>query len=125
MSLKKYLIVMGASNAGLWAAWVLIVFNLDPQESGRLALALFYVSLCLALAGTFALIGFFLRALAFRQTPIFRHLGVAHRQGFLLAVLTTGSLMLQAGKLFTWWSALLLLAIIIGIESLFVNRQPV
>lgn len=123
MSLKKYLIVMALSNAVLWIAWLLVVANLDPTESGRVALTLFYASLCLALAGTFSLIGFFFRALAFRQTPIFRHLGVAHRQGFLLAGLVTAALLLQASRLFAWWNALILVAIASSIEYLFLNYQ--
>ncbi len=123
MSLTKYLTVMAISNAGLWAAWVLVVFNLDPKESGKLGLVLFYASLLLAMAGTLALVGFGIRAVAFRATPLFRHLGVAHRQAFLLASIAVAALMLQALRWLDWWNAAFLIAIASGIEYLFVSRQ--
>lgn len=123
MSLKKYLIVMALSNAGLWAAWVLVLYNLDPKESGRMALVLFYASLFLALAGTFSLLGFFVRSLFFRQTPLFKHLNVSHRQGFLLSAVVTASLLLQAARLFAWWNGFILLAMATGVEYLVVSRQ--
>lgn len=123
MSLTKYLTVMAISNAGLWVAWALVVFNLDPKESGTIGLMLFYASLLLALAGTLALVGFGIRAVAFRATPLFRHLGVAHRQAFLLATMAVGALMLQALRWLAWWNGLLLVVIASGIEYLFVSRQ--
>lgn len=123
MSLTKYLTAMAFSNAGLWAAWVLILFNLDPKEAGKLGLTLFYLSLLLALAGTLALIGFGIRALAFRNSPLFRHLGVAHRQAFLLAAIAVAVLILQAMRWLAWWNGLLLIIIASGIEYLFVSRQ--
>lgn len=123
MSLTKYLTVMGISNAGLWLAWVLVVVNLDPTDAGAIGLVLFYASLFLAAAGTLALAGFGLRRLAFRSTPPFRHLDVAHRQAFLFAALGVISLILQAQGWFAWWNALLLFAIASGIEYLTVSRQ--
>ncbi|MBI3114887.1 MAG: hypothetical protein HYZ09_00115 [Candidatus Kerfeldbacteria bacterium] len=124
MSLTKYLTVMALSNAGLWLAWVLVILNLDPREGGGIGLTLFYVSLYLAVSGTLALIGFGVRALVFRQTPLYRHLAVSHRQAFLLGLLVIVALMLQAARLFAWWNALILLAIVAGIEYLTQSRQP-
>ena len=123
MSLKRYLLVMLIANAGLWVAWALVVLNLDPVGSGWLALVLFYASFLLALSGTLALLGFGVRALLFRSTPLFRHLATAHRQGALLRALATGALLLQAERLLAWWSALLLVVIACGLEYFFVSRS--
>lgn len=123
MSLKKYLAVMVSANLGLWVAWVLVIFNLDPKESGRLALLLFYASLFLATAGTLSLIGFGLRRLFFHDTPAFRHLAVAHRHAFLLSALLVVALILQAARFLTWWTAVLMVLILSGIEYLFLSHQ--
>lgn len=122
MPLKRYLLVMAIANAGLWVAWALVVLNLDPVANAPLALVLFYGSFALASAGTLSLLGFGLRALFFRRTPLFRHLVVAHRQGALLALAVTAAFLLQAQRLVAWWSIALLVVITTGLEYLFSPR---
>ena len=72
----------------------------------------------MALTGTFIGLGFGLR-LWFNQEIYREHLGISIRQGLLLSISGIGSLVLLLLNALTWWSGLLLLAIIVAIEFYF------
>lgn len=123
MPLKKYLFIMGFGALISWGALVLVILNIDPFTSGFIGPLSFYVMLFLALMGTFAILGFFVRAIFIRRSVLFRHIGVSLRQSVLFSFLILISMMLQANRLFTWWNAILLILGLALLEFFFLGRE--
>lgn len=122
MSLKLYMILLSVGTALCWAAWLVVLFTMDPESAGGIALISFYVSLFLALIGTFTLGGFSLRALVGKNKLPFKFIGISVRQGALFAVLIIVSLMLQGADLFQWWSAIFLILALAVLEAFFLIK---
>lgn len=125
MSLKKYLVLMSSITLFCWLTWLVVLFYINPREAGFVGFTMFYLSLFLALVGTFSLIGFFARVWFSRETFIFRHLGVATRQSIWFSILLVAGLMLQGGGMLKWWSALLLVIFLVLFEFFFISRKVV
>lgn len=121
MSLKRYLISISISTLLAWLSWVTVLFFIDPA-AGWLAHLLFHGSLFLAMLGTFALIGFFVRAKVDPQVALFNHVGVSFRQGAWLALLVVGTLILMGAGLYSWWSGLLFVLFVFLFELFFLSR---
>ncbi|MDD3285306.1 MAG: hypothetical protein PHG95_01580 [Patescibacteria group bacterium] len=119
MTLKNYLIVMGAMTAICWGIFAMMLNFIDPTATNWLGFVLFYVALFLALSGTAALIGFIIRFVALRRELAFYAVATAFRQSFLFALFIVISLFLLSINLFTWLNLILLL-IIFSILELFV-----
>lgn len=118
MPLKKYLILMLFSTLTAWVSFVAVISTMSPG-AGLLPLLLFYLTIFLALLGSFFLLGFLLRFLFNRDTPPYRHLAVSFRQGLLFAILVTGSLLLQAAQYLRWWNLILFLIFMVILEFFF------
>lgn len=114
---------MGFGSLVCWGAWFLVIFNIDPYNSGFIGLASFYLILFLALLGTLSLIGFFIRMIFIKKAVLFRQIGVSLRQATLFSVLIMLSILLQANKLFTWWNAILLVIGFSLLEFFFLSRE--
>lgn len=123
MSLRRYLIIMGLGSLISWSAWFLIIFYIDPYNSGFVGLASFYLILFLALLGTLSLLGFFIRFIFLKKSVLFRHIGISLRQAILFSTLISFSLLLQANRLFTWWNAILLILSLALLEFFFLARE--
>ena len=93
-----------------WAAWIFVLYNVNPEVTNWIGFTLFYVSLFLSLVGTAALIGFALRFIAFKKKLVFRLVKDAFRQSFLFALLLIISLVLLSEDLFTWLNLFFLVA---------------
>ncbi len=98
---------MAISTTLCWFGVFSIINIVDPSEGGLLGLLLFYAALCLALIGTFSVLGMLFRAALRRHEAVSRHVAVSFRQSLLLTVLVLGSLILQSRALLTWWNLLL------------------
>lgn len=124
MPLKHYLLLMAAGTALAWCAVGLVVGTTDPSVAQAPVFAAFYVSLLLALTGTFSLVGFVLRiGLLKRQLVVSRHVAVSFRQAVLLALLVTVALFLRSQGMLTWWSALLIVIALTLLESFLISAQ--
>jgi hypothetical protein len=106
-----------------WLAWLVVLFYMNPDEGGVVGFTMFYLSLFLALIGTFSLLGFFIRVWFSKETFIFRHLGVATRQSLWFSILLIVTLMFQGGGMLKWWSALLLVLFLVLMEFFFITRK--
>lgn len=109
MKLKTYLITMGILTVVCWAIWGYILIIVDPNTTNWIGITLFYVSLFLALVGTTAILGFFIRFVALKQAVAFRAVIQAFRQSFLFALLIIISLFLLSKGLFSWLNLLFLI----------------
>ena len=123
MQLKSYLGGLIFSTILCWACFGLILFYIDPQESGWTGLSIFYASLFFALTGTLSLIGFYLRVWFSKNEIVYAHVFPAFRQGMFLSLILVISLVLQALRILTWWDGALLVGSIILLEFYFMSRQ--
>lgn len=122
MTLRSYLLGMFLSTIVCWLAFGLILFYVNPYNSGALGLIAFYVSLFFASIGTLTLIGFYLRVWFSKNEILFAHVNPSFRQAILLSIILVGSLVLQAFRLLTWWDGALFVLSIVLIEFYFISR---
>ena len=108
MTLRTYIILMSIMSLLCWGVWVFILFLVNPETTNWIGFSLFYSSLFLAIVGTAAIIGFFIRFVLLKQELAFRLVKEAFRQSFLIATLISISLVLLSRGLFTWLNLLFL-----------------
>lgn len=120
MSLVKFLVILAVGTLLSWIAWVMVIATIDPN-SGPMALALFSLSFFLGFGGLMTILTFFFRHWLEKSRVPFEQIGVASRQSLLLSAGATVALMLQAGRLLSLWSGLVLLAIVILTELFFLT----
>jgi len=120
---STYIIAILIATVFGWASWIVVLNKLSPFTTPELALSLFYTSLFVALAGTFALIIYYLRAWLNKGEIYNVHLNVSLRQGVLLSAMINTAIAFQRLKVLTWWDGLLLLAIVLLIEFYFMARS--
>ncbi len=121
MTLRKYLILMSFASIVCWAAFVLVVYHMNPVGSGIIALIFFYLSLFLAVVGTFAIIGFLLRSKILGGELVFKQVAVTFRQALWFGVLAVFSLWLQSKNLLTWYNLNLLIIVLLILEFFFLS----
>jgi len=108
MSLRLYLIIMGAATAIAWGLFGYVVLTIDPLITNWLGFALFYSALSIALIGAISLLGFVVRFILLKNELVFRSVKEAFRQSILLTILLVVSLFLLSKNLFTWLNAVAL-----------------
>ncbi len=123
MTLTKYLIFMGSSTLLCWGAWFLVVFFLDPENAGVIGLLAFYISLLLALTGTFFFFNFLFRHLFNKEAIVARQVGLSFRQAISFAIIVIGALFLQSRGLLNWGNILLLILALTLLEIFFVSKR--
>lgn len=124
MTIAKYLWILGVCTALCWVAWFLVLLMLNPVGVGLLALVLFYISLFCALIGTFSIVGYIFRVKIMRKDEM-AHKGVniASRQSVLFSFLLIAALMLQSQRFLTWWTLLILIAVLSFVELFFISYK--
>lgn len=123
MNLRSYLLGMFLSTIVCWVAFGLILYYVNPYNSGPLGLIAFYVSLFFASVGTLTLIGFYLRVWFSKNEVLFAHVNPSFRQAILLSIILVGSLVLQGFGLLTWWDGALFVLAIVLLEFYFISRK--
>ncbi len=116
MTLRIYLLLFITSTIIAWIGWFFILTHIDPFAVDAAWLLLFYVSMAIALFGTFSLLGFGFRVWFSKEERLFRHLASASRQGGELAGFLVAFLLLQTSKYLAWWNIALLIILVILIE---------
>ncbi len=112
----KVLYVISIATIISWLSWILVIMNLDPYTSTGMGLGLFFISLTLALIGTFTLILFFLKKLRNQNEVYIKHVMISLRQGILLSMSTTICLSFLMLGLLRIWNGLLIVIIITLLE---------
>lgn len=107
-----------------WAGWYTVVLLVNPHQAGFFGLFLFYASLTLALTGTFAVIGFFIRLFLLKQEMVFQKVVIAFRQAIFFALLFIGMLLLQSGRLLTWYNGAFLIMGLTMLEFFVISKRP-
>lgn len=125
MTLKNYLWLMALTTGILWGVFAFVLKTVDPQITNWIGFLLFYISLFLALTGTAAIVGFFVRFKVLKHELIFNLVKTAFRQSFLFAFLIIAVLFLLSQRLFSWLNLLLLIALISVFEFFLIGyRSP-
>lgn len=132
MKPRSYLLIIAAIAFIGWVSFALVITKFQPcTEPGQLtlcksvsglALGVFALSALFALLGTFIGMGFGMRMI-FNAEVYKEHLGISIRQGLLLTLCIIGALGLQLLSVLTWWSGLLLMALIVIIELYFAAKS--
>ncbi len=115
MTLRSYLIIMLTTTLLCWAAFIFVLWNVNPEITNWLGFLLFYLSLFLAMVGTGALIGFVIRFVGLKHELAFRSVRDAFRQSFLFSFLIIAVLFLLSKNLFSWLNLFLL---VVGLSVL-------
>jgi hypothetical protein len=115
---------MIVSTIVAWLSWFLIVFYVNPDESGISSLILFYFTLITGLIGTLTLIGMLYRIVfKGRRDVLSREVKISFRHAILLSAIAVGSLALSASEYLYWWVILVFIAVACIIEYLFIMMQ--
>lgn len=123
MTLRSYLAIMFLATLICWSAWAVVINSVNPETTNWVGLTLFYASLFLAIMGTAAIVGFVIRFMALRQELAFRHVAVAFRQAFLLALLIVGALILQSYRMLSWQNAVYLVVAVTVLEFFLISYR--
>ena len=115
MTLRSYLIIMSLATLVCWLAWFYILWVVNPGVTNWAGFLLFYLSLFLALIGTIAIIGFFIRFIGLKHELAFRSVKSAFRQSFLFSFFIIMILFLLSQELFSWLNVFFL---VIGLSVL-------
>lgn len=124
---KKFNVFVGVAGIISLAAFLLVLFRLDPcvfpgqdmcERPSHLSLTLFFLSLFFLLVCVFSGIGFYLRR-QLSEEFYFDYLRISLRQGVLLSICAVSCLLLLLFGVLTWWSGFLLLATVFLIELFF------
>lgn len=119
MSHHRYIAIIAISALLAWVAWFLVLVKLSPFESTGLALAFFFMTLFIALSGTFTALGFYFRLWLFKNEIFYKHINVSLRQGVFLSLIAVFCLVFQLMRVLSWWSGLLLVSIAVLLEFYF------
>ena len=113
---------MAVATTVAFVGWALVLFYIDPISSGYMGLVLFYTTLFLGLMGFFTLISFSLKRWVSNNEIIFAYVASSFRQGFWLAVIIVGLLIMQAARILNWWDTLLFVGSIALLELYFISE---
>ncbi|MBM3256180.1 MAG: hypothetical protein FJZ04_01780 [Candidatus Moranbacteria bacterium] len=122
MTLKSYLNAMATATMVAFMGWVLVLLYIDPTNSGYMGLILFYTTLFLGLVGLFTLFSFSLKRWIGNNEIIFAYVASSFRQGFFLAVIVVGLLVMQGARILNWWDALLFVGAVALLELYFISE---
>ncbi|MFH1286693.1 MAG: hypothetical protein ABII02_02990 [Candidatus Magasanikbacteria bacterium] len=117
MTLRQYLVIMFLGTLLCWAAWGLVVLNIDPFVATLSAYVFFYTSLFLALFGSIALI-IFLLLVVFRKesNPLHRLVRKSFLFGLYISLITVFLLVLQAQRFLQVWNVTVLGGLVLFIS---------
>jgi len=112
----RVLLIIAFATLISWAAWFLVIWELDPFTAASLALPLFFASSLLAFSGTFTLMLFFLKRWRAGDHIYLKHVTISLRQGILLSICTCICLLLLMLGLLRIWNGLLLVIFMMLLE---------
>lgn len=124
MTLRHYLSTLAVATVIAWLAAGVIIGLTDPTVAPAVVIVAFFACLWLALAGTFAVLGFLLRFwILGKEFLLTRQVTVSFRQGLMLSSLIVIGLILLSRNLMSLWVAILLVLVMTLLESFFVAAK--
>ncbi len=124
MDYRSFLFLMLAGCAVSWALLAYVILNINPDESGLMGFAAFYIALYATCVGFLSLIGIIFRIhVRGRKATAFREVRIAFRHAILLSAVAVCALILSSVGWLAWWNFLLLLAAVGSLEYVFLTIQ--
>lgn len=123
MTFRIFLWWMGSATLAAWLTWGGVLCFVDPLETGGVGFFLFYLTLAIALIGTWTLLGTIVRIWRQKDILISRHVTRSFRHSFLFTFLLIASLLLLSFRLWTWWLMALLILFVSFVEFLFLSLR--
>jgi hypothetical protein len=122
MSLRTYIFAMIGATLLAWIAWGVVVTGINPFEAGIPGVALFYVTLFVALIGTVSLGLSFIRVKLLKKGTVHsREIRTAFRHAILFALVMVVSLGLSAQGILQTWHLVVMVAVVVLVEQFFVR----
>ncbi|MFZ5391695.1 MAG: hypothetical protein ACOZAR_00690 [Patescibacteria group bacterium] len=122
MSLKTYFVGIAISTFLAWSAFYLTLTNIDPFVTDKAGMASFFVSMFLGILGLVILILIYFRSRVYSVAELYEKMPVILRQAFLVSFFSTAVIGMQAMRVLRWWTALMLMIIVILVEmSFYIN----
>lgn len=120
MTLRQYLTIMLIATVLCWAAWWIVITNIDPFQDTGAGFGFFYLSLLFALLGTISLLAFLARHLLNRNyLSMYRQVQKSFRDSLIISSALTLLIYLQGKQYLNWWNSLMFFVIIFLILSFF------
>lgn len=111
MNLRQYLIIMVIGTTLCWVSWFFVILNIDPFEANLASFIFFYVSVFLALIGTFSITLFLLyRSIKKNAIPVYYYVQKSFRDSIIVAAFVTILLYLQGSGLMNMWNFIILMS---------------
>lgn len=130
MPVRKFVLWLSLAGIASLAAWCIVVFFIDPTQTGALGIGLFYATLACAVFAVVLLLGLFGRMLLKRlhgESAVAFHLMLPTlRQALWCSLIVVISLLLAANQLFSWFSAIVLMLFFTLLEGFLysIQKQP-
>jgi len=121
MTTRQFVVLMLICTILCWGGWALVLLFINPETTGALGFALFYLSFSFALIGTLALIGYGFRWLFTRRYSKSEEVTISFRQAVFLAIVVSGALFLQGQRFLTWLNAVILVILVTMVEFIFIS----
>lgn len=107
-----------------WASWLIVILNVSPLEAAAAGFLMFYLTLAMALVGSVALVGSFVRLVVLRRREVpSREIRIAFRHAVLFAAVAVATLMLSVGGWLRIWHVIALVAVASLAEAVFLQMR--
>ncbi len=122
MSLRTYFVGIIVSTFLAWSAFYMTITNIDPFVTDKAGMISFFVSLFLGMLGLVILILIYFRSRVYAVAELYEKMPVILRQSLLISFFGTAMIGMQAMRVLRWWTALMLLIILVLVEmSFYIN----
>ena len=122
MTLQSYLWGLRISAVVGLVAFGAVIFLTDPTEIGNTAFILFYLTFFLAISSISILILTALYRKMAHDMFTLGEVGMAVRQGILSGLLAVIIMIMQQVNVLLWWSALIVVGMIVLVEMYFLTK---
>lgn len=109
---------MGMATFLAWLGWAVVLFQLNPDEVGWPGIALFFLTLFMGLAGTFATVSMSYRVIRLKRPVVSREVRISFRHALLLASGGCLMLFLASRDILSFWVFLLMFIVFGSLEFL-------
>ena len=121
MTIRLFIIASTVALAIGSLSFAGVVTQLDPEQAGTAGFVLFFLSLFTAVASAACLAGYGLRRIFIRQQFPAYTARTSLRQALIIGVFVAVVLFLQLLRLYRWWIALGLVALLVCLEVVFLS----
>ena len=123
MSLKMFSLLIFLSTILAWTAWGMIISYFNPEQAGAVVFTAFYLSLFLALGGSFYLMADWFKSKIFRRQLLLPRLRTSVRHAALFSLLMVVWAALKSQGLISWWVLGFLVLIMTVLEFFFISQK--